>query len=613
MFRLKNLGFSIWSFLLLFCCGQLLFAQEPQTKPEDSAALYKKIETYSKKRKFTKTLHGLIFEPVTKEKPKRLRKVKPISYRNYQGKIIRKIDIITLDPFGYDLNDTTRKPKKALEKAGNFLHIKSKQLTIWNAMIVRKNQPLDSLRVKESERLIRTQRFVRRVSIKPIPTASKDSVDLEVRVLDSWSLIPDIAISSSKANYKLTERNFLGIGHQFSQQYQRDMTDGDDAYTARYKIPNIMNTFVQSDFLYNENLDGSYLKSIDINRPFYSPFTRWAAGIYIDTWYRTDSLFNAQGERAKQPFKSNTSDIWAGHSIRILKGDSENDRTTNFIVSIRHNKRRFTESPELAYDTVGFYRNERNYLIGLGISSRQYIQETHLFNFGVEEDVPVGRVIGLIGGIHYKNHEKLPYFGARYSQGSYYKYGFWSFNIEYGSFFRQGNSHRSAFVIQSDFFTPLYEVGDWKFRQFIKGRFVLGSRREASYGDMVHLYGEYGVPGLRGNHYFGTKKWVLTGQTQAYSPWNFWGFRLNPFIGYSVGMLGDNSSNFKKSKAYSQIGFGFIVSNDYLVFSSFQLSFSYIPSFPGRNSGALSTNAFSTEDFGLMSYDFSKPEFVNYQ
>jgi hypothetical protein len=36
-----------------------------------------------------------------------------------------------------------------------------------------------------------------------------DSVDVYVRVLDSWSLIPDLSSSTSKSKFHLTEKNFF--------------------------------------------------------------------------------------------------------------------------------------------------------------------------------------------------------------------------------------------------------------------------------------------------------------------------------------------------------------------------------------------------------------------
>lgn len=599
-------------FALLIGAGAFSQTTEQQAK-QDSAAVYRKIEKYSKKRKWTSFVHGLIFEPLTPNKLKARKRAQARRFKDYQGKIVRKIDIITLDPFGFSEMDTARKPTKSLAHLGNRLHLKTKRLTILNLILIRRNKPLDSLLVKESERLIRTQRYVRRVQITPKATTHPDSVDIEIRELDSWSLIPDLSASTSRTDYKLTERNFLGLGHQVEQRYQKNLRDGDDAYSAKYTIPNVMNTYIRTVLAYQLDLRQNYLKGINIERPFFSPFARWAGGVYFDTRFRGDSLPNANNELSWQHLKTNATDIWAGHSIRLFDGNSEDEKTTRLITTARYYKLRFTESPSTEYDTVNFFATERNYLLGLGISSRQFVQDQYLFNYGIIEDVPIGEAFGLTGGMQRKHNNWRTYLGARVTSGTYHNWGYLSGNLEYGTYLRSGVSEQSVLSAQANYFTPLYETGKWKFRQFIKGSLIIGNDREPSWGDRLTLKGSRGIQGLESRSLFGTKKWLVTSQTQSYAPWDVWGFRFNPYVTYSIGMLGDGPNGFAKSKAYSQVGAGFIITNDYLVFSSFQISFSYYPTMPDSDSGAFKTNSFSTEDFGLMDFELSKPRTVLYE
>ncbi len=594
----------------------MAFAQvQPQAPTKkDSAAFYRKIEKYSKKRKFTSFVHGLIFEPVTPKTLKARKKAQTQRFKAYQGKVIRKINIVTLDPFGYSESDSTKTPQKRLADIGNRFHLKTKRLTVWNLLLIKRNKPLDSLLVKESERLIRAQRFVRRVLITPKAVAtSNDSVDIDIRVLDSWSLVPDFAASSSKTKYQLTERNFLGLGHQVRQSYEKDLTDGDNAYSARYTIPNIMNTYIRSDFDYDIDLDQNYRKSINIERPFFSPYARWAAGFLMEQQFRRQDVFDMTDSLVLQNFKFNNTDIWAGHAIQIFKGSSEDERTTNLITSLRYQQINFTEKPIAMYDSIQFYANERNYFAGIGVTTRQFVEDKYIFNYGIVEDVPVGKAFGITAGIQEKNHRQRMYLGARITSGKYYKWGFFGANLEMGSFYHKGDSEQSAVSLQTNYFTNLYELGKWKFRQFIKAQVVIGNDRAESWGDMLSLEGQYGIQGFDSSMYFGTKKWLVTAQTQSYAPWDLIGFRLNPFLGMSMGMLGDSKHGFSKSKAYSQIGIGVLISNDFLVFSTFQISFSYFPSMPDTDSGLFQTNTFNTTDFGLMDFAIAKPETVFYR
>ena len=100
---------------------------------------------------------------------------------------------------------------------------------------------MDSLLLTESERLIRTNNYVREALITP-ELVSNDSVDVTVMVLDSWSLIPNASISTSKNTLKLKERNLLGFGHNYKINYTTRFEDGEKAYDIAYNIPNFKNT-----------------------------------------------------------------------------------------------------------------------------------------------------------------------------------------------------------------------------------------------------------------------------------------------------------------------------------------------------------------------------------
>ena len=267
--------------LIIICSYQFSFAQVNEKK-KDSSKGYRDIEKYSKKRKFTKFVYKLIFEPVVKQKVVKssFQKIKKPNYLQYEGKIIRDIKITTLDPFGYSDADSTRVPNNFLAKAGNSLHLKTKNIAIRNLLLIKKNKPLDSLLVRESERLIRSQRYIRSITSN-VKLVSEDSVDIFIRVLDSWSSVPDFSTSSTKSKFYLTEKNFLGLGHEFTNSYTNSLTSNRNGYSSNYFIPTILNTFITVRLNYTIDLDANYAKLINLERPFYSPYARWGAGISI--------------------------------------------------------------------------------------------------------------------------------------------------------------------------------------------------------------------------------------------------------------------------------------------------------------------------------------------
>jgi hypothetical protein len=620
-------------FLLAFLALAPLHAQDTLAKPQagvqaqqpDSARvkhdkMYKRLENYSKRRGFTKFLHKLIFRPVKEKDPSKTRKTTEnnapelqTTYKQHQGKIVRNVIIETLDPFGYSVNDTTRKPDTWLHNTGNRIHLKTKQFTIRNLLLFEKNEPLDSLLVLDSERLIRSQRYVRRVAIRPVEVAaSRDSIDIYIRVLDSWSLIPNGSASGSGTSIRLTERNFFGLGHQLENDFDKRFNTGQTSYLARYTVPNILNSYINGTVAYQIWDAENSLKSVGAERQFFSAYTRWAGGAYYESRFERDTLPNAQQEWNWQNFKSQSQDYWAGYAWKIYKGNTEAERTTRLVTTARYFKRVYTEVPTFEYDSIGFYTNEHFYLASVGLTSRKFVQDKFLFNYDIVEDIPIGKVYSVTAGIQSKNSQNRLYLGARYAFGNYYKWGYFSANVQVGSFYYQDLTQQTTMRIESLYFTNIKYFGEWRYRLFANPVVVMGDNRMPIYTDQLNLNGDKGISGFESRTLVGTKKVVLNLQAQTYSPWNVLGFRINPFVNFTAGAIGDEQNKLYKSRLYTKFGLGILLYNDYLVFNSFQLSFAFYPTMPDHGDNIFRTNTIQNNDFILPDFQVGKPDVVPY-
>jgi hypothetical protein len=602
----------IFLFWLGLTCSFSVWAQDPKKK-NDSTKVYREIEEYSKRSKLTKFVHKLIFEPVVNEKTKKstFQKTIKTNFASYECKVIRNIHITTLDPFGYSETDTIKKPKRKNDRLGNALHHKTRDFTIKNLLLYKKNDFLDSLLIKESERLIRNQRFVRGVSTR-MEQITEDSVDVYIRVLDSWSLVPEFSSTTSNSTFKVTERNFLGIGHELSGTYRESLISKDNSFSTSYFVPTIFKSFIRANLNYQKEVDGSFGKFINIERPFFSAYSHWAGGIYVDQQYKKIVLANRELAIFPESYKYNSQEYWLGYSFPFLNGKTEHYRTTNFFVAARHLQLNFSEQPSINYDLFSLYSTEKQYLASVGFASRKFTQDKYLFNFNVTEDIASGFIYSLTAGNQHKNNADRFYFGGRVAIGRFYPFGYFSTNFEYGTFFRKDKTEQSVMNWSLVYFTNLIELGEWKFRQFVKPQFVIGLNRLSTSLDRLSLNGDTGLQGFESTTLLGTKKALIYFQTQSYSPWNVLGFRLNPYLSYSMGMLSGSEDSFKNSKMYSQVGAGVIVSNDFLVFNSFQFSFSYFPSIPA-GSDAFKTNSIRSYDLTLPNFEIPKPSVVSYR
>src|SRR5690606_10698864 len=219
---------------------------------------------------------------------------------------------------------------------------------------------------------------------------------------DSWSIIPKADISGSQTKLKLRERNFIGTGHQFRVGYSKRIVDGKDAYEASYMIPNFKNTFISASGTYSIDYEGYYDKTISFDRIFYSPLTRWAGGIFLQEKTLARELQNDTLAFVNQNFKFITQDYWGGRSFRVFKGNSERERTTSLILSARALMVDYKTLPNIEYDSIRFFSDETFFLGSVGIASRQFVEDSYIFNDGIIEDVPVGTTYSITGGIQNK-------------------------------------------------------------------------------------------------------------------------------------------------------------------------------------------------------------------
>lgn len=604
-------------FFLFLCVSmsEFAFAQQPPAK-KDSTKLYRDIQEFSKKRKSTNFLYQFLFRPVTLPSAQKIKSKKkeklPRPYSDFEGKIIRDIHITTLDPFGYSVTDTAKQTQNFLSKAGNGTHVKSQRITIRNLLLIHKNEPFDSLLLKESERLVRSQGYVHEVAFRVVPVGIKsDSVDIYIRELDTWSLIPEASASTEKYTIDVTDKNFLGFGHRFQNVFSRDYIAGTNSFYTNYSIPNIRNTFISSTLHFGIDGLGNYNRSINVDRPFFSPFAKWAAGVYVNQLFRYNSIRMSDSVSVQQNIKYIAEDYWAGNAHQIFKGNTEDARTTNLILAARYYRLRYQERPDELYDPLRNYSNEDFPMAAIGISTRKYVQDKYIFKYGPTEDVPVGQVYGITGGYQVRNNIGRVYAGARFSIGNFIEWGYMSCNLEYGTFFRASRAEQGVFIAGLNYFTDIFEIGKWKFRQFVKPQLTLGINRFSQ--ETITINNENGLRGFSTTSLAGTKKVVVTFQTQSYAPWNVLGFRFGPYLIYSLGILGNDGTGFKNSHMYSQFGLGVLIKNEYLVFDYFQISIAFYPIIPGDGENIFKINSNATTDIGFRDFILGKPGTVVYQ
>ena len=294
---------------LLLICFSFSHAQEKRD------SLYYRIEKFSDKRKFTRFLHRFIFrrEPDSASVETRTEKQ---TQQTYDGKYIRHIHIETIDPFGYGSGDKKEK-SRWYDWFTNHLHSNTRISTVNNYLLFKEGEEYNAQKLYESERLLRTMPFINRVNISVSDsTSGKDSIDVVVKVLDSWSLKPRASYSGSKIGLGVTEENFLGLGHDLDFLYRNDSKEKQDYFLGSYTAYNLWGSYINAQILGERDFYKNERINLNVKRDFFSPLTKWAGGFSFEYFMRNvllplddDTVF------PEVQIKVYSQDLWGGYQI----------------------------------------------------------------------------------------------------------------------------------------------------------------------------------------------------------------------------------------------------------------------------------------------------------
>ena len=158
---------------------------------------------------------------------------------NVAGLTLTALHIRTGDLFDRQLPDEGR----LVHGAANALHIATRQTTIMQALPFRKGEILKSDSLDEAERVLRSRRYLRAASVVPLKRCG-NSVEIEVRTADNWTLTPSVSFSSAGGveRYKLEvqDLNVLGLGKELSLKQSESSGERESSFV--YGDDNVFGT-----------------------------------------------------------------------------------------------------------------------------------------------------------------------------------------------------------------------------------------------------------------------------------------------------------------------------------------------------------------------------------
>ncbi len=192
-----------------------------------------------------------------------------------------------------DLFDLSRPDENTpLFRLGNRLHFETREATISNQLLFRSGDLYAGRLLQESERLLRTTRYLRDAMV--VPVSLRDGVvDIDVITEDVWTFNPGVSFGRqggrSTSGFELEELNLLGTGIQIAVGAKSGVDR--DSKLVIFRDRQLGRSWWSLDAQFADNSDGQ-VGELKLERPFYSLDSRWAAGMSFRDDERTNSRYD---------------------------------------------------------------------------------------------------------------------------------------------------------------------------------------------------------------------------------------------------------------------------------------------------------------------------------
>jgi hypothetical protein len=555
-----------------------------QAREERTQLFYDDLKSKFYRYDLTRRLYDLVFvTPRGPVVPPRSNQEVLEYFRQHQGKVIRSVTINKLPVFGPTVQDTTRRSSNWLLQTANKLHFQTRDWVIHKNLIFAAGDQVDAETLYDNERLLRSLSYIRDVRIRLEEVPDKpDMVEVYIISQDVFPLSLDAGRGPfSTYQLQVQNNNIFGIGHRLGTGMAL-RRGGSPAigYLGAYTVENLGGTFIDA------TLSGGYTdidKSVGLSlqRPFFTPDTRWAGGLDIQRNERLSVLPHRNPLLDTLIWWShNWVDLWAAHAFPIRSRVYHPGGRQALVVAGRATRINHRESPGAEMENRDFFVDRKVLLSSVGWVQRRYRRDAFIYGFGITEDVPLGSLLNLTLGTELQ--ERHSGFGQlRAGWGTYLpQAGYLNISLATGQFFGgESRAERRTRHAAASWISPLIPLKRYKMRQLLDIDYMYGDRR---YSYEFLSVGNREVRGIRNVYLRGTQRTIASAETIIFSPWQAFGFRIASFAFADVGVLNESPQFSLKGSAVQGYGLGLRVRNENLTFKTFQVRMAF---YPGTNGG----------------------------
>lgn len=299
------------------------------------------------------------------------------------GAVIGEIFVRTDDIFDPERSGEDR----LLFQIANRLHVTTRASVVERKILFEPGDPYDPRALQETARYLRSLEYIYDAEVTPV-RYRHGQVDILVRTRDVWTLGVGAGLKRSGGEntwqFQIEESNLLGTGRFFDAKF----TDDPDRRSSRVRFidDSLLGTRAALRLWYSDNSDG-HRRVLDLERPFFSLDTRWAAGGKIVSDERLERIYR-QGEVAQRFFHEKTfAEVRGGLSRGIREG-----RTRRWLWGYTFEEDRFFTDLEFFPRREAPAQRRLSYLwVGLEHIEDDFLETRNMDQLGRTEDLNLGR------------------------------------------------------------------------------------------------------------------------------------------------------------------------------------------------------------------------------
>lgn len=277
---------------------------------------------------------------------------------------------------------------KRLYRWANRVHVSTRDRVVESILLFEPGDAFEARLLEESARLLRSRAFVAEASAVPTRyDPASNTVDVDVRIRDAWSLEPDLKLSRSGGENEygigITDDNLFGLGKRLTVAYESDV-DRDERLFA-FSDPNVRGSRTRLDVSLADTSDGNRA-AVAAGRPFFALDTRWSlTGAALDD-KRVDFMYDLGEVVDEFRHDRRTFTIQGGRSRGLVDG-----RARRWLAGLSYEEDRFSPSPDRPVPLL--LPTDRKLVypwIGVQWVEDDFREVTELNDMGRTEDVSLG-------------------------------------------------------------------------------------------------------------------------------------------------------------------------------------------------------------------------------